>query len=100
MDNICIFHYIFALLLRRSLQHVSAARFWSTPLKENYLCTSASIALWISLPLFYLHNSLVVIALRNGAVNSYLLDEVEEIQESEFMNFLSGRWNMLIGKRV
>lgn len=82
---------------------MSAAKFWSTPLKENYLCKIGNPGNGRMCKFFCVLLNVayfIVIALRNGGVNSYLLDEVEEVKESDFMSFLSGRWNMLIGKNV
>ncbi|KAF7726611.1 hypothetical protein EC973_008575 [Apophysomyces ossiformis] len=41
-------------------------------------------------------NNYVLVALRNGAVNSYLIDDTEEEKEVNFMTFVTERWDMLI----
>ncbi|KAG0177036.1 hypothetical protein DFQ28_005686 [Apophysomyces sp. BC1034] len=38
----------------------------------------------------------ILVALRNGAVYSYLVDETEEEKEVNFMTFVTERWDMLI----
>ena len=37
-----------------------------------------------------------VVALQNGGVNSYLVDEAEEYTEADFLSYVKTNWNMVI----
>ena len=38
----------------------------------------------------------LVVALQDGGVNSYLVDEAEEYREADFISYLKTNWNMVI----
>lgn len=44
------------------------------------------------------HLWIVVVALKNGNVNSYRVDKHEQQKTADFWSFASERWDMLFGK--
>ncbi|KAG2221042.1 hypothetical protein INT45_009291 [Circinella minor] len=41
-------------------------------------------------------NNYLLVALQNGGVNSYLVDEAEEYTEADFISYVKTNWNMVI----